>query len=123
MLPGLRQVADEWRPDLIVRESWEYGSTIVAEERGIPLARVGLGTAGVEDVSERAAVPAVDAARAAAGLPADPDGDVLRAAPYFTDLPEVLEDPGEPSPPRTLRFRTGDGARRPRCPTPTRSST
>ena len=60
MLPGLRQVADEWRPDLIVRESWEYGSTIVAEERGIPLARVGLGIAGVEDVSERAAVPAVD---------------------------------------------------------------
>ena len=46
MLPGLRRVADEWRPDLIVRESWEYGSTIVAEERGIPLARVGLGTAG-----------------------------------------------------------------------------
>ena len=45
MLPGLRRVADEWRPDLIVRESWEYGSTIVAEERGIPLARVGLGVA------------------------------------------------------------------------------
>ena len=106
MLPGLRRVADEWRPDLIVRESWEYGSTIVAEERGIPLARVGLGTAGVEDVSERAAVPAVDAARAAAGLPADPKGERMRAAPYFTDLPEALEDPGEPSPPRTLRFRT-----------------
>ena len=31
---------------------------------------------------------------------------MLRAAPYFTDLPEALEDPGEPSPPRTLRFRT-----------------
>ena len=49
MLPRLRELADEWRPDLIVRESWEYGSTIVAEERGIPLARVGLGVAGVED--------------------------------------------------------------------------
>ena len=108
MLPGLRQVADEWRPDLIVRESWEYGSTLVAEERGIPLARVGLGLAGVEDVSERAAVPAVDRARADAGLPADPDGERLRAAPYLTDMPEVLEDPAEPSPPRTLRFRTGD---------------
>jgi UDP:flavonoid glycosyltransferase YjiC (YdhE family) len=108
MLPGLRRVADEWRPDLIVRESWEYGSTIVAEERGIPLARVGLGLAGVEDVSERAAVPAIDRARAAAGLPADPDGERLRAAPYFTDMPQALEDPAEPSPPRTLRFRTAD---------------
>jgi UDP:flavonoid glycosyltransferase YjiC (YdhE family) len=108
MLPGLRRVADEWRPDLIVRESWEYGSTIVAEERGIPLARVGLGLAGIEDVSERAVIPAVDRARAEAGLPADPEGERLRAAPYFTDMPELLEDPAEPSPPRTLRFRTAD---------------
>ena len=108
MLPGLRRVADEWRPDLIVRESWEYGSTIVAEERGIPLARVGLGLGGVEDVSERAVVPAVQQARAAAGLPADAEGERLRAAPYFTDMPLALEDPAEPSPPRTLRYRTGD---------------
>src|SRR5215207_3809595 len=98
MLPGLRRVADEWCPDLIVRESWEYGSTIVAEERGIPLARVGLGLAGIEDVSERAVIPAVDRARAEAGLPADPEGERLRPAPYFTDMPELLEDPAEPLP-------------------------
>ena len=108
MLPGLREVADDWRPDLIVRESWEYGSTIVAEERGIPLARVGLGVEGVESVSERAAIPAVDRERAAAGLPADPDGERLRAAPYLTDVPESLEDPAAPAPPRILRFRTGE---------------
>jgi UDP:flavonoid glycosyltransferase YjiC (YdhE family) len=108
MLPGLRRLADDWRPDLIVRESWEYGSTIVAEERGIPLARVGLGLAAVEDVSERAAVPAVDRARTAAGLPPDPDGARLRAAPYLTAMPEALEDPAVPLPPRTLRFRAAD---------------
>jgi UDP:flavonoid glycosyltransferase YjiC (YdhE family) len=107
MLPGLREVADDWRPDLIVRESWEYGSTLVAEERGIPLVRVGLGVEGVEDVSERAAIPAVDRERAAAGLPADPDGERLRAAPYLTDVPESLEDPALPAPPRILRFRAG----------------
>ncbi len=44
----------------------------------------------------------------AAGLPADPDGELLRAAPYFTDLPEALEDPAVPLPPRTLRFRTAE---------------
>jgi len=108
MLPGLRRLADGWRPDLIVRESWEYGSTIVAEERGVPLARVGLGVAGVEAMSERAAVPAVDRARAAAGLPADPGGERLRAAPYLTAMPEALEDPEVPLPPRTLRFRVAD---------------
>ena len=106
MLPGLREVADEWRPDLIVRESWEYGSTIVAEERAIPLARVGLGVAGVEAVSERAAIPAIDAERVAAGLPADPDGERLRATPYLTDVPASLEDAD--SPPTTLRVRTAE---------------
>jgi len=108
MLPGLRELAEAWRPDLIVRESWEYGSTVVAEERGIPLARVGLGVAGVEAVSERAAVPAVDAARVAAGLPADPDGERMLATPYFSAMPSALEDPAVPLPPRTLRFRTSE---------------
>jgi UDP:flavonoid glycosyltransferase YjiC (YdhE family) len=106
MLPGLRELADRWRPDLIVRESWEYGSTIVAEERGIPLARVGLAVAGVEAVSERAALPSIEREREAAGLPADPDGERLRAAPYLTDVPASLEDAA--SPPRTLRFRTAE---------------
>jgi len=106
MLPGLRAVADEWRPDLIVRESWEYGSTIVAEERGIPLARVGLGVEAVEAVSERDAIPAIDRLRTDAGLPADPTGERLQAAPYLTDVPASLEDPEAPAPPRILRFRT-----------------
>ena len=109
MLPGLREVADDWGPDLIVRESWEYGSTIVAEERGIPLARVGLGVEAVEAVSERAAIPAIDRERVAAGLPADPEGARLQAAPYLTDVPASLEDPAAPAPARILRFRERSG--------------
>ncbi len=108
MLPRLREIADDWRPDLIVRESWEYGSTIVAEERGIPIARVGLGVAGVESFSDRAAAPAVDRARVEAGLPADPAGERMRATPYFSAMPAALEDPAVPLPPRTLRFRTSE---------------
>ena len=54
MLPGLRALAGEWRPDLIVRESWEYASPLVAEEHGIPIARVGLGVAAMQDESDGA---------------------------------------------------------------------
>ena len=108
MLPGLRRVADEWRPDLIVRESWEYGSTIVAEERGIPLARVGLGVAGVEDGQRARGRPRGRRGARAAGLPADPDGERMRATPYFSAMPSALEDPAVPLPPRTLRFRTAE---------------
>ena len=78
MLPGLRALAGEWRPDLIVRESWEYTSPLVAEEHGIPIARVGLGVAAMQDES---------------------------GEPYLTSIPSTLEDPAVSLPPQTLRFR------------------
>jgi UDP:flavonoid glycosyltransferase YjiC (YdhE family) len=37
-LPALTELVAEWRPDLIVRESWEFASTIVADRPGIPVA-------------------------------------------------------------------------------------
>ena len=78
MLPGLRALAREWRPDLIVRDSWEYASPRVAEEHGIPIARVALGVAAMQDES---------------------------AEPYLTSIPLTLEDRAVTLPPQTLRFR------------------
>ena len=106
-LPGLRAIVDGWRPDVIVRESWEFASTLVAEAYGIPLARVGLGLASVEELSIGLAAAAVDAARAGMGLPADPAGDRLRDSPYLTMVPEALEDPAAPTPRRIHRFGPG----------------
>jgi UDP:flavonoid glycosyltransferase YjiC (YdhE family) len=104
-LPDLLRVIETWKPDLLLRESWECASAIAAELRGIPLARVGLGLASVEDMSLRAAAPVVDKIRVGNGLPADPAGDRLRAAPYFTMLPEALELPADPIAPVVRRFR------------------
>ena len=42
-LPALRRIVREWRPDVIVRESWEFASTLVGEMLGVPVVRVGLG--------------------------------------------------------------------------------
>ena len=83
MLPGLRALADEWRPDLIVRDGWEYTSPVVAGERGIPIARVGLGVAAMQDETEE---------------------------PYLTSIPLALEDSSVPLPPSTLRFRGDEAA-------------
>ena len=104
-LPGLRAIVARDRPDLILRESWEFGSTLVAELEGIPIARVGLGLASVEGRSIEAAAPDVDAARAALGLPRDPSGRRLAEAPYLTAMPDLLEDPGVAVPARAHRFR------------------
>ena len=46
-LPGLRSIVEDWRPDVIVRDCWEYASTLVAELHDIPVVRVALGLAAV----------------------------------------------------------------------------
>ena len=91
-LPGLRSIVDEYEPDVIVRESWEFASTLVAEPLGIPLVRVGLGLASVEELSIELASPALDGLRAELGLASDPDGERLRGTPYLTAVPELLDD-------------------------------
>ena len=47
-LPALGDLVERWRPDVIVRESWEFGSELLAERHGIPILRVGLGLAATE---------------------------------------------------------------------------
>jgi len=108
-LDDLLGIVDTWNPDIIVRESWEFASTIAAELRGIPLARVGLALMSVEELSIRLAAPAVDEIRAHRGLPADPSGDRLRDAPYLTLMPEQLDVPAGAIAPAVHRFRTAPG--------------
>jgi UDP:flavonoid glycosyltransferase YjiC (YdhE family) len=104
-LPALRGIVESRRPDVIVRESWEFGSTLIAERYGIPIVRVGLGLAEMEELSIKLAAPEVDKARAEQGLPSDPDGRRLAAAPFLTTIPQELEDPAVTVPARTSRFR------------------
>jgi UDP:flavonoid glycosyltransferase YjiC (YdhE family) len=104
-LPDLLRIVARRRPDVIVRESWEFASTIAAELHGIPLARVGLGLAAVEERSIRLAAPAIDELRADAGLPPDPTGARLRDAPYLTAMPTLLDRSAVAVAPRVHRFR------------------
>ena len=39
-LPGLIKIVADWRPDLVVRETCEFGSLIAAEGAGIPQVEV-----------------------------------------------------------------------------------
>jgi UDP:flavonoid glycosyltransferase YjiC (YdhE family) len=109
-LPALCEIVETRHPEVIVRESWEFGSTLVAELYGIPIVRVGLGLAEMEELSITLAAPEVNKARAELGLPSDADGERLAAAPFLTMMPNELEDPVAPLPPRTSRFRFEVGA-------------
>jgi UDP:flavonoid glycosyltransferase YjiC (YdhE family) len=48
-LPGVRAMIETWRPDAIVRESYEFASVPAAEEAGIPHVRVATGLASTEE--------------------------------------------------------------------------
>ena len=109
-LPALREIIESRRPDVIVRESWEFGSTLVAELYGIPIVRVALGLAEMEELTIKLAAPEVDKARAHLDLPRDPGGERLAAAPILTTIPQELEDAAVRPPGRTSRFRFEVGA-------------
>lgn len=88
-LPTLREAISDWRPDLIVREAYEFAGLVAAEEAGIPHARVSVGNGH----SYEQAIAAVDALRAWAGLAPD-GGASLRRARAFTAFPASMEEPG-----------------------------
>ena len=60
MLPTLEQTIEEWKPDLVLRESAEFASAIAAERQGVPHVRVSAGVALVEEAAIALAAPALE---------------------------------------------------------------
>src|SRR4051812_15616710 len=105
-LPGLRAVVESWRPDVIVRETWEYASTLVADLYDIPVVRVALGLASLDAWSNDLAAPALDVLRDDVGLAADPGATRLHGTPLFTMMPAELD--GGDALADVRRFRQAD---------------
>ncbi len=74
MVPDLLRIAQEWTPDLIVRESSEYGGCVAAEALGLPHASVRTAYTTSSYGQRRLVAAALSALRATYDLPADPDG-------------------------------------------------
>jgi len=108
-LPGLNEIVERRRPDLIVRESWEFASALVAERHAIPMARVGLGLGLMEAETIALVAEAMDTAGAEYGLSPDPLGARLSAPPYLTTVPDLLEDESGSAHGPVHRFRFGAG--------------
>jgi UDP:flavonoid glycosyltransferase YjiC (YdhE family) len=121
-LPGLCEAIRSYRPDLVVRETAEFGAALAAEMHDLPHTKVAIGVNATEELILQLAASPVDALRQGAGLPADPEARRLRDTPVLTFFPASLDDPAFPVATGTLRFRdpawdraTTDagGARRP----------
>lgn len=104
-LPGMRATVAQWRPHLVLRESCELSSYLVAEEAGIPHVHVAVGLASFS----RPMVPLVEAPLTDLG--AEPGLRSLAGAPTLTLTPRSLEDPADLGDDHVRRFRDGTGPR------------
>lgn len=95
MLPAARAVRDDWRPQLVVRESCEYATAAVAHQSAIPQIQVGISQSAI-DYGVLTGVTATLEDHAA-GL-----ADAIAGSPYLSSFPASLDH----SPWReTRRFR------------------
>jgi UDP:flavonoid glycosyltransferase YjiC (YdhE family) len=100
-MADMLSAVDEWRPDVIVRETMEFASALAGDRHGVPQVRVGVHLASHIDAGgmlEEIAAPAL-------GVPAER----LRDSPLLTRSPASLNDPAE----KVLRFRTDAAPHRP----------
>jgi UDP:flavonoid glycosyltransferase YjiC (YdhE family) len=98
-LPAMQAEADQWRPDVILRETAEFASYLVAERTGVPHVQVAMSLAAVEAFMH----PLVDQPLRTLGSPSGWAG--VAAAPRLTLVPASLEDPDQPAARPSHRFR------------------
>lgn len=103
-MPALKAMVEEWRPDLILRDTAEIASYVVAQGAGIPSVEVAVGLA----LFDERFVPVLEAPLGELGA----KGGVaeLLSAPRLSLLPELLEDPNATGSSRTRRFRDVEDA-------------
>ena len=105
MIPDLLAIADEWKPDAIVRDVGEFGAYVAAEVLDIPHATVRSNTM-LSTYSERHIVSAqISRLRAAYGLAPDPDSASLFRYLHLAFEPPHVHDPKLPLAPTSHLLR------------------
>lgn len=97
VLPGFTAAVRDWRPDLILRETTEYASYVVAESESIPTATVAIGLAEMDDFTYSILDRALEELGSQRGVGG------LRDALTLSTVPVSLERPGDGE--RASRFR------------------
>jgi UDP:flavonoid glycosyltransferase YjiC (YdhE family) len=113
MAPDLLTIADGWGPDLIIRESMEYGGCLAAERLGIPHASIGgNGYSAVDspDVhyfpgNRRMVAEPMARRREQLGLPPDPENLMPFRHLHLCFTPPAWDGSGAPRPANTQFFR------------------
>lgn len=101
-------LSERWRPDLIVRETTEYGGSLAAQVLGLPSAALQVASPSVmtHDLLVEVAV-ALGEIRSRMGLSADPGLASMRDELVICFAPPALHDPNVPLPAGLRSFHPG----------------
>lgn len=97
MVPDLLATIDAWRPDVILRNDYEFGSCVAGELRRLPHATVSICFFMPPALMQRAAGEQLAYLRSAFGLSPYPATAMLYPSLYLTYAPAALEPPLHPS--------------------------
>ena len=113
MVPDLLTICQEWPPDLIVRDSLEFGGCVAAETLGLPHASVRTDSASATFALRHHWAAALAPLRERSGLPPDPDNTMLfRYLHLACEPPRFVPAGAAPAPTAHLlrpeNFESGD---------------
>jgi UDP:flavonoid glycosyltransferase YjiC (YdhE family) len=90
-LPGLTEVIDDWRPDIVVREPCEFASLVAADRAGVAQVQVAIGMGGIASFALSILAAPLAELSVIAGLPEDRAFAAMLSTPGFTCVPAVLD--------------------------------
>ncbi len=102
LIPVLTEAIEDWRPDLLVRESSEYASCLVAEAAGLPHASVATGSWSARLDRRDVFAEVLSAGRIRLGLAADPDAAMMSRYLQLAFMPPRWD--GDAAIPQTTHF-------------------
>jgi UDP:flavonoid glycosyltransferase YjiC (YdhE family) len=111
MLPDLLGHAEEWRPEVIVRENGEWAGCLVAEKLGLPHASIGSGSMSGRDDRRALFAEVMSLRRSEIGLPSDPEGRMTFRYLHVAFTPPSWE--GDEPRPATAHYIRYDNPERP----------
>jgi UDP:flavonoid glycosyltransferase YjiC (YdhE family) len=102
-LPQMVAVCEQWRPQLIVRESMECSAVLVGEKLGIPQASIQVGGMLMDAGNPKLFAQHMDGVRESFGLKADPELKQLYPHLHLSFMPRSYF--AQPLPPTTRYLR------------------
>jgi MGT family glycosyltransferase len=96
MLPDLATHVRSWQPNVLVRESAEYGALVVGEQLGLPHASIATGAWAARDDRREIVAAALAAWRTRLGLPSDPEAHAVFRYLSYSFMPPAWDgqEPG-----------------------------